>query len=1243
MKITNSAALLREIFMWVFYLQELFASYQVSPKHLAQGLQLERPTMTLYKALSRHSEGRNVMKQNPYYKNINGHNTQAKLRSGNHYYRYRAELGSRGVYDDIIKQSTKQRNPISSKEDNAGATNKCYAYLRGRRNIGPQTNFIPAKELTSGISKKTDRLMEVLRRISVTAMKEASKKVAQLYPVTGVNTEAFVDTKQSSLLKPGHESDHIERSPWTVHGNYKEPRKFRFHRTIQFPNIPSVNDRQNEHTSQTKKYVSFQYVPQTYKLKRQAPNNYLVQTNETAYDDTYLSLPYPYQDIHNSDSNYNPYQSNYNPHSQPHPSTYDYQAEYQSQPTYYATIPPTNPLRYQRVPYTIPATYPQNIPIIPSKIPLNQNTFQHYTLPQTLPQTNHLENSAGNTDTQQKETGYRSKDPSTDPEGKYVATSETFQDYVNQYPTGDLPKDNHPANEHYRYQDSGLDSDITLGTTTIQLERTGSPYSEREDKKVLSSQAPPSQRILSSETKVQSLNNKPESYVTGNTHLPLDGFKYHPVQENKLLMSIDDYENMPKTVLHSKTSNLEEERITHPPQVESAFTTREDNSDQQIQSPLTEYYTDQKKRELNVKSYYKNPSNDATSSDYLDIHHENNELNSQELRKLSLLLITTISPEETDSSSYTIRDLAHPRPITTQLSYPDEYLVNENTSIQKHEEFLGRETKESPPQDIYEKSSGDYQTRDTFEETMETSPPLSFTTNKLHPSSTEISNTGSHSPINIYKPPETLEILQTTSSPTETKQEESHLITTKSGPIISNYQENQIPPKQKSTARLSRSSAIKRHEIIPSSSSTIEPVVLNYTHSVVTNVESDQDAKSIHISSEYTEEISEITTVTKTTEPPQLSSNDKSQRLSLPVGAKNIVIKLPNGKDIIIGIASSAESSTRSIKLSSDTSTEDPFSAIDIRGLLSVSATGIANDSESSKHPILSAEPHIYSELQEIPNNAIISENQVIADNKILSETTISESHNLIQRSQSQTTTEIPSSNDDLHLVSTASQVSSIFPATASATHTVTLPLTTSEGSIATTLATAVFRAEHFEDNARIESTETVPSYLDTNYEQNSIANSRGLLYDSDNNVLTISVYGDRQKPEDVLKVNEDETDTSHNERIIYTYEIDDELVQAETPFSTVTEAIPTRLSDTTDSNGHIINRSNQNESPTLVGYLPPYLIKESSGKRLDPLNPDLGASALTDNNVEYDERESTGDKKERVFKFTGNCKCKCI
>jgi hypothetical protein len=1162
------------------------------------------------------------MKQNPYHRNINGHDTLAKLTSGDHYYTHRTELGSKGAYDEnIIKQSTNQRKPIAGK-DSRGAIIKCYVNLRSQRNIGPQTNFLPAKELKSGINKRIDRSVELLRRIPVTAMKEASKNMARLYPVTG-----GARMEHSSLLKAGHENSHIGISPWTVHGNYKEPRQFRFHRTIQFPNIPSGNDRQNEHKSQRKRHVSLQYVPLTYKLKRQTPNNYPAQTNATAYEETYLSLPYTYQDIHNSDSISNQHQSNYNPHSQSNPSTYNHQAEYHSQPTYYSTIPSTNPFRYQRVPYTIPVTYSQNIPVIPSKNPLYQNTFQHYTLPQTLPQINPLENSAGNIDIQQKETGYRSKSPSTDAEDKYVATSKSFQDSVKQYPTGDLPKDYHPTNEHYRYQDSGLDGDISLETTIVNIESIGNPYAEFEDK-VLSTQAPPRKIILSSETKVRTLNNKREPYVTGSTHLPLNGFNYHPVQENKHLLSIGDHGNTPKTVLHSKTSSLQE-RITHPPQAESAFAKSEEDSDQQ---PLTEYYTDQKKRESNVKSYYKHPSSDATSSDYPD----NNELNNPELRKLSLLTFTTISPEQTDS------DLTLSRPTNIQLSYPDGYLVNENASIQKHEEFLGTETNESPPHYIYETSYLNYQTRDTFGEMMEINPPLPLTANTSHQSSTEILNTYSPSPTNGYKPSDTFETLQTYSSPTESKHEESDLTATKSDLIISYYQENRIPPKQKSTTRTSRNSAIKRHEIIPSSTSTTESELLNYTHSVVSNTEHDKDPKSIHISSEYTEEIREITTAATTNEPPQLASSNKSQRLSLPVGTKNIVIALSNGEDIIIDIASSAESSTPSMKVSSDTSTENPV--IDIRGLLSVSATGIEKDSESSKHPIVTVGPHVYSEIQAIPNPAITSENHVIADNKILSETTISDSHNLTQSSQLQLTTEIPSSYADLQLVSTTSEVSdetvtsSEFSVSTPTTHPVILPLTTSEGSIATTTATTIFETEQFEDNEEMESTKTVPSLLGTNYKQNAIANSRGLLYDSDKNALTISLYRDRQEPEDVLKLNEDEADISYNERIVYTYENDDELVEEEIP-----EVLPSRISDAIDWNSHIINRSNQNESPILAEYLPPYLTEQSSGKALDALNPDKGTSALTDSDVEYDERENTENKKGRVFRFTGNCKCKCI
>jgi hypothetical protein len=836
-----------------------------------------------------------------------------------------------------------------------------------------------------------------------------------------------------------------------------------------------------------------------------------------------------------------------------------------------------------------------------------------------------LENRIGNTDKQQKKTDYRSKDKSTDTEDKYTVTSKTFQDSVNQYPTGELPKDNHPTNEHYRYQDSGLDSDISRGSATMNIEDTGNPYAKFEDKKVLSSHAPPRKIILSSETKVQSLNNKPETHVKGNSHLPLNGFHYHPVQENKRLTSMGDHGNMPKTVLHSKTPNLQE-RIIHPPQVESAFTRSEEDSDQQ---PLTEYYTDQKKRESNVKSYYKHPSSDATSSDYPDIHHDNNELNNPELRKLSMLTFTTISPEQTDS------DLTPPRPIDIQSEYPDGYLVNENASIRNHEESSGRKTNESPPQYIYETSYPDYQTRDTYGETIEISPPLPLTGNKSHPSSTEILNTCSPGSTNTCKPSDTFETLQTSSSPTETKQEESDLTATKSDPIISNYQENRIPSKQKSTTRMGRNSAIKQHDIMTSSTSTTEPELLNYTPSVVTNVGYDKDPKSIHISSEYTEEIRDITTVAKTNEPSQLASSDKSQRLSLPVSAKNIVIALSNGEDIVIDIASSAESSTPSMKESSDTSTEDPFSVIDTRGLLFVSATGAQTDSESYKHPIFTVGPHIYSEIQAIPNPVIISENHVIADDNIFSETTISELHNLIQSSQFQLTTEIPSSYADLQLVSTTSEV---FSVTTPTTHPVTSPISTSKDSIATTAATT-FRTEQLEDNEKMESIKTVPSLLGTSYRKNAIAKGRGLIFDSDKNILTTSLSMDRQEPED-------EADISHNKRMMYTYENDEELVEEETPFSTVTEVLPFRTSrtlDTTDWNSHIINPSNQIESPLLAEYLPPYLTEQSAGKALDALSPHTGTSTLTDSDVEYDERKKTEDKKVRVFRFRGNCKCKCI
>jgi hypothetical protein len=399
---------------------------------------------------------------------------------------------------------------------------------------------------------------------------------------------------------------------------------------------------------------------------------------------------------------------------------------------------------------------------------------------------------------------------------------------------------------------------------------------------------------------------------------------------------------------------------------------------------------------------------------------------------------------------------------------------------------------------------------------------------------------------------------------------------------------------------------------MPSSTSTTEPELLNYTHSVVTNIEYDKDPKSIHISSEYTEEIREITTAAKTNAPPQLVSGDKSKMLPLPVSAKNIVITMPNGEDIVIDIASSAESSTPPMMVSSDTSTED---------------------TEFHKHPILTVEPHIYSEIQATSNPAIISENHVIADNKILSETTISQLHNLIQNSQFPLTTENPSSYADLQLVSTTSEA---FSVTTPTTHPVILPISTSGDSIATTTATTIFRTKQLEDNEKMERIKTVPSLLGTNYRRNAIAKSRGLLYDTDKNVLTIPLYKDIHEREDVLKATEDEADISHDERIMYTDENYDELVEEETPFSTVTEVLPSGTSDTSDW-------STQVESPILAEYLPPYLTAQSSGKALDALNLDTGTSVLTDGDADYDEREKSEDRKVRVFKFRGNCKCKCV
>jgi hypothetical protein len=322
----------------------------VSPEHLAQGLQLERPTTAYYKTSSRSSEKGNIFKQNTYRDNTNNnnldlqqsHHTQATLNNNAHYM-YRKELGPRALYDEnIATLSRKQIKIASSKEDTGSASRKSYANLEGRLTTERKTNFLPARELTSDVSKKFGKSHEVSGRIQVPATKESSKNVGNLYSITNVNTE-FTDTKQHPLLTAGGENGHLEMNPWTAHESYKKPDQFRFHRT-HFSNIPSKNEYQNngkhsEYTSQIKRHAAPLYAPLTNELNWKAPINYPIETNTTTNEQTHSTLAYPHQENNNAYPIYNQYQSYYNQHSQPSPPTYNHQPERHSQPNYYSTVP----------------------------------------------------------------------------------------------------------------------------------------------------------------------------------------------------------------------------------------------------------------------------------------------------------------------------------------------------------------------------------------------------------------------------------------------------------------------------------------------------------------------------------------------------------------------------------------------------------------------------------------------------------------------------------------------------------------------------------------------------------------------------------------------------------------------------------------------------------------------------------------------------------------------------------------
>lgn len=89
---------------------------------------------------------------------------------------------------------------------------------------------------------------------------------------------------------------------------------------------------------------------------------------------------------------------------------------------------------------------------------------------------------------------------------------------------------------------------------------------------------------------------------------------------------------------------------------------------------------------------------------------------------------------------------------------------------------------------------------------------------------------------------------------------------------------------------------------------------------------------------------------------------------------------------------------------------------------------------------------------------------------------------------------------------------------------------------------------------------------------------------------MTISIYTERQKPEDALKINEDETKGLRKEIVMYEYEIDGELVEGRTPFSTVTDVPPTQLPQNAASKSDPANHSTQSELEIEDVKLPPAL-----------------------------------------------------
>jgi len=143
--------------------------------------------------------------------------------------------------------------------------------------------------------------------------------------------------------------------------------------------------------------------------------------------------------------------------------------------------------------------------------------------------------------------------------------------------------------------------------------------------KPLLSSRTPSHITLLSETDLRILYNLPESNLTGNTHSTLYGFNYHPVQEKTIpVPSVVNY--MPKTVLHSESHNVQEKTAaTHPSQVHSPFTRKEEDS-AKVQSPKKNTTKLNRKRESNIKSYYEYPLTDEQSFDYADVYHVQNEL-----------------------------------------------------------------------------------------------------------------------------------------------------------------------------------------------------------------------------------------------------------------------------------------------------------------------------------------------------------------------------------------------------------------------------------------------------------------------------------------------------------------------------------------------------------------------------------------------------------------------------------------